>query len=428
MTERRAVLAAFVLCCVVLLVGAAGGPATAFAQDDAARPPDVPGAAAAIVIDARDGTVIFEKDPDEPRSIASTTKLMTALLALERAEPDEVYAAPPYDAFAVESQINLATGERMRVDDLLEALLLESANDAAATLADGIAGSEPAFVEQMNARARELDLEGTSYANPIGLDEEGNQSTARDLAALARRLLRNERFAAIVDSEQATLESGAQQRVVDNRNDLVAAYDFVGGVKTGYTSEAGYVLVGAGSGRLGAEVISVVLGEPSEAARDEETLALLRHGLDQFRRAQPLDADRPVASAAIAHQDGRARLVPSRDALLVVRRDERIRTRVDAPEELEGELAAGTRVGRVSVVRDGRVVRRVPLVTAARVPAASPLAVLADELGTILLVLVAFLLGAGGWILATRARSRRRATERAQRQRSSERARAKVEL
>lgn len=424
MTGRGAVLCALLLC-VTLLLGAA--PPTAAAQD-ATRPPDVSGAAAAIVIDARDGTVLFEKDPDERRSIASTTKLMTALLALEQAEPDDVYAAPPYDALPVESQINLATGERMRVDDLLEALLLESANDAAATLADGVAGSEAAFVEQMNARARELGLDDTGYANPIGLDEQGNQSTARDLSSLARRLLRNETFAEIVDSPQATLESGAAPRVVENRNGLVAAHEFVDGVKTGYTSQAGYVLVGAGSGRLGAEVISVVLGEPSEAARDEDTLELLRHGLAQFRRVQPLDADRPVASAAIAHQDGRARLVPVRDALLVARRDERIRTRIEAPDEVEGELAAGTRVGRVSIVRDGRVVRRVPLVTAARVPAASPFAVLADELGTIALVLLAFALGGGGWVLVTRARNRRRHSERSERRRASERARAKAEL
>jgi D-alanyl-D-alanine carboxypeptidase (penicillin-binding protein 5/6) len=424
-TRRGAVLCALLLCVALLL--AAGAPATAAAQDGP-RPPDVSGADAAIVIDARDGTVLFEKAPDERRSIASTTKLMTALLVLERAEPDDVYAAPPYDALAVESQIGLETGERMRVDDLLEALLLESANDAAATLADGIAGSEAAFVQQMNARARDLGLEDTSYANPIGLDEQGNHSTARDLATLARRLLQNETFAEIVDSPQATLESGATPRVVENRNGLVAANDFVDGVKTGFTSEAGHVLVGAGSGRLGAEVISVVMGEPSEAARDEDTLELLRNGLAQFRRVQPLDADSPIASAAIAHQDGRARLVPVRDALLVARRDERIRTRVEAPDEVEGELAAGTRVGRVSIVRDGRVVRRVPLVTAARVPAASPFEVLADELGTIALVLLAFLLGGGGWLLLTRTRNRRRDSERAKRRRSSERARAKAEL
>jgi len=415
--ERLAGVAALALWALLLLAGA---PATVAAQGSARGAPDIPGAAAAIVIDARDGTVLFEKDPDERRSIASTTKLMTALLALERADPDDVYTAGSYEASAIESKIDLAPGERMRVDDLLEALLLESANDAAVTLAEGIAGSRTAFVGQMNARARELGLHDTSYANPIGLDEQGNHSTARDLAKLARRLLRDETFAAIVDSPRATLESGAAQRVVDNRNDLVGVHDFVDGVKTGHTMQAGYVLVGAGSGRLGAEVISVVLGEPSEAARDEDTLELLRDGLSRFRRVRALEADRAVASAAIAHQDGRARLVPARDALLVARRGERIRTRVEAPAELEGELAAGTRVGRVAILRDGRVVRRVALVTAARIPAASPLAVLADELGTIV-ALVALALGVGGagWVLVSRRRSRRLASATGPRRRAS---------
>lgn len=359
--------------------------------------------------------MILAKDPDERRSIASTTKLMTALLSLEQAEPGDVYAAPAYDALPVESKIDLATGERMRVSDLLEALLLESANDAAATLADGVSGSRAAFVEQMNQRAGQLGLDDTSYANPIGLDAAGNFSTARDLASLARRLLRNDRFAAIVDSESAKLESGNRPRVVDNRNGLVAAYGFVDGVKTGYTSQAGYVLVGAGESRLGGRVISVVLGEPSEAVRDADTLALLRHGLGQYRRLRPVVGDRPVASAAIAHRDGRAGLVPARGATLVVRRGQRVRTRVEAPDELEGELAAGTRVGRISIVRGGRVVRRVPLLTAERVPGAGPLRVLADELGTFLVVFVALLVIAGCILLLGRSRARRRRDSEARR-------------
>ena len=142
---------------------------------------------------------MFEKRANDRRSIASTTKLMTALLALERARPNEVFTAPRYDALPIESQINLRTGERMKVKDLLKALLLESANDAAATLARNISGSQQAFVAAMNARAEELGLEDTSYANPIGLDDPANFSSARDLAGLARLLLSRPRFARIVE-------------------------------------------------------------------------------------------------------------------------------------------------------------------------------------------------------------------------------------
>ena len=365
-------------------------PAAAGAQDASARP-DLPGAQAAILIDARDGGILFQRDPDERRSIASTTKLMTALLTLERAKPGDVYRAPVYNALPVESKIDLRAGERMRVDDLLEALLLESANDAAVTLAEGVSGTRPAFVRDMNARARELGLTGTSYANPIGLDDPGNYSTARDLAALARRLMRNRRFASVVGMPVANLESGARPRAVANRNDLIGQYDFVDGVKTGHTGTAGYVLVGTARSRLGARVISVVLGEPSEAARDAESLALLRYGLAQFRRVQPLEKSKPVASAAVEYFDERASLVPASDALVVTRRGQRVRTSVDAPEELEGGLPAGHPVGRITVLRGDQVVRRVRLVTATAVPGAGPLRVVVGTLGIALVPLLAAL-------------------------------------
>ena len=191
--------------CGAMLGGAATAPAGAQAPPDASR------ASAAIVVDAGDGTVMLERDAGKRRPIASTTKLMTALLALERAEPGDVFTAPAYDALPQESKINLRRGERMAVRDLLEALLLESANDAAVTIAEGVSGSRAAFVEEMNARAEELGLRDTSYANPIGLDDPDNYSTARDLATLAARLLRNRRFARIVDMPQARARVGRAQ-------------------------------------------------------------------------------------------------------------------------------------------------------------------------------------------------------------------------
>jgi serine-type D-Ala-D-Ala carboxypeptidase (penicillin-binding protein 5/6) len=373
------------------IVAAAAAPAGA-----AESPPAVPGARAAIVVDARDGAVMFGKHPDAERSIASTTKLMTALLALEQAKPSDVFTAPAYNAMPAESRINLREGEQMTVHDLLEALLLESANDAAETLAEGISGSREAFVEEMNARAAELGLEHTSYANPVGLDETGNYSSARDLANLARVLLRRPRFARIVDMPEAELESGARPRVVDNRNDLISAYPWVSGVKTGYTANAGNVLVGAADGPGGARVITVVLGEPTESARNSETLALLRWGLTRFQRVRVLAPRRMVAQADIEYRDGIARLVPRRGAVLTIRQGQRVRRRSNAPDELEGPLGAGARVGTVTVLLDGRPVRRVALVTAERVPGAGTLRVLLSWLGIplTLLLLVAILTAA----------------------------------
>ena len=375
----------------------------------AARPAPRPDlrADAAILVDAATGKVLLAKRPDARRAIASTTKLMTALLTLERARPRDVLVAPPYRAMAVESKIGLRPGERMTVRDLLHALLLESANDAAVDLARNIAGSRAAFVDDMNRRAAELGLRGTRFANPIGLDDPDNYSTARDLATLARKLMANRRFARIVNRPRAVLSSGRRRRVVENRNALVTRHSFVKGVKTGHTDRAGYVLVGAGS-RRGAQVISVVLGEPGPPERDADTLALLRYGLAQFRRVRALVQGRPVARVRVKGRGGRraALTVPAGVAVWVLR-GERPATRVRAPAELEGPLPAGRRVGTVEVVYRGRVVRRAPLVTASAVPEASTARKVWSALDAVAIAVALLLAGTVVLLTGLRARANR---------------------
>ena len=387
---------------VLLAALALAGPAAA-----AERPPAVPGADAAIVVDGRDGDVMFAKNANERQSIASTTKLMTALLTLEDARPREVFTASDYVAAPVESQIGLRPGERMRVSDLLVALLLESANDSAATLAEGVSGSVDEFVADMNERAEELGLEDTSYANPIGFDDPLNYSTASDLATLTRELLRRPRFARVVDMPEAELDSGARPRTIDNRNTLVATHPFVTGVKTGHTLGAGYVLIGSAKGPGSARVISVVMGEPSEAARDSDTLKLLRWGIGRFRRVRVLDDRRTMARADIEYYDERAELVPARDAVLTLRVDEDVRRRISAPEEVEGPLEAGTRVGSVTLFVDGERVRRVALVTAADVPEAGTVRVLTSVVGVPLTVVLVLAILLGAVLVALTLRRRR---------------------
>jgi serine-type D-Ala-D-Ala carboxypeptidase (penicillin-binding protein 5/6) len=362
-----------------LLIGA---PTAAAAES----PPNTSGAAA-IVVDARTGDQLYGKDPREERPIASTTKLMTALLTLERAELDDVFKAAPYSASPIESKIGLMPGERMNVEDLLTALVLESANDAAVTLAEGVAGSRDAFVREMNRRAVALGLRDTSYANPVGFDDSENYSSARDLAALARRLLMNREFARIADMPMATLNSGDHKRTIDNRNTLVQEYPFVSGVKTGHTIGAGYVLIGSGAAG-GARVITATLGAPSEAARDADTLALLRWGLEQFHRVRVLRPARVLERIDVNYRDEDAEVGAARPVTLVLRRGERPQTVVDAPDELDGPLAKGERVGWVEVERDGETVRRVPLVTLDDVEGASFARKVVRTLGTLLIVAI----------------------------------------
>lgn len=367
---------------------------------------------AGIVVDAATGEVLWSKAPGKRRAIASTTKLMTALLVLERTEPDDVFRAADYDAAAVESQIGLRSGERMAVADLFEALMLESANDAAVTLAEGVSGSREAFVDEMNARARELGLEDTRYVDPIGLGE-GNRSSAADLVQLTRLLLENERFADVVDEPTAVLETGARRRVVRNRNRLVARHPFVNGVKTGHTRRAGYVLVGSATGR-GKQVVSIVLGEPSEDARDADSLELLSYGIDQYRRIPALRGGRVVERVDVRwFDDAEAALVTPDDVALTVRRGEELRTVVDAPDELEGPLPAGERVGSVAVVHRGEVVRRAPLVTAAEVPGTGTVRRLTAALGVALTLLAILAMVLASMLVALRIRAVRRRRARA---------------
>ena len=378
------------------IVAAAGiavaAPPPAIAAPAPAAPPQI-GAPQAIVVAPATGDVLFARQPHVPRPVASATKLMTALIVLERVSLGDSFIAGPYRPISpAETRLGLQPGERMTVADLVRGLLLGSANDAAQTLARGTAGSTGAFVALMNRRARELGLRNTHFANPIGLDEPGNYSSAADLARLTARLRRTRFFARTVAMTQARLRSGSRPRVVDNRNDLVGSRPFVDGVKTGHTLGAGYVLIGSAT-RGAVTVISVVLGEPSEAARDADTVSLLDYGLRQFRSVRVVRAGQVLGSAAIAHRHGdRVGLLAGRGVTQALRRGERAAVSVRAPRELDGPLPAGARVGTALVRVRGRVVERVPLLTAAPVPAVGPLDRVADLLrkpGTLALIAAA---------------------------------------
>jgi D-alanyl-D-alanine carboxypeptidase (penicillin-binding protein 5/6) len=340
----------------------------------AAAPPATPPvlqAKAAIVVQPDTRAVVYAKNADARRPIASTTKLMTALLVLERLDLSDVVTTVAYHPSPSESVAGLAAGERLTVADLLRALLLPSANDAAQTLAVDVAGSRRAFVAMMNRRARELGLRNTHYDNPIGLDGPGNYSSAADLVKLALVLRRFPFFVQTTNTQRLTLHSGARRRVLVNRNTLLGQAPWVNGVKTGHTNTAGYVLVGSAT-RDGVTVLSAVLDDPSEAARDADSLALLRYGLDRFRRLTPVRARRTFATAAIEDQGGHVSLVAARSVSYVARRDREVSTRVvGAPGQVTGPVAAGTREGTVEVLEGRTVVARIPLVTAAAVPEAT---------------------------------------------------------
>lgn len=355
---------------VLLALGALALLLIALAPVATAKGPEGIEARAWTVVDARSGDVIASQAATERLPIASTTKLMTAYVAMRELSPGEVVRAAPYEPIYGESLMGLQEGERVSVRDLLSGLMLVSGNDAAHTLAVATAGSEDRFVGQMNRYAAALGLADTHYANSIGLDEPGNYSTAADLATLTRRLLRDPAFAKIVDSQEVLLGSLRPPRRIENSNDLLWTAPWVTGVKTGHTFDAGYVLVASGE-RRGVSLVSVTLGEPTEEARFADNFDLLEYGFSQYRRRVPIRARQSLAEPEIRFSGGQLPLRAERSLQAGVRRDQRLDLRISAPGEVEGPIRRGAKLGRATVFVDGRRVGSVPLRAARAVPEAS---------------------------------------------------------
>jgi D-alanyl-D-alanine carboxypeptidase (penicillin-binding protein 5/6) len=409
--------------CIAAIAAAALSAATATTAtaSAAAQGPDLD-APAAILVQPDTEDVVVARRERERRPIASTTKLMTALVTLENADLDDVVTAVRYHASPVESLMGLRAGERVTIRDLLEGLLLASGNDAAATLARRVGGSQRRFVRMMNERARELGLTDTHYANPVGLDDPRNYSSAEDLAKLALILLRDKFFARTVNRRSATVVSGDRRRTIVNRNVLVREVPWMNGVKTGHTSQAGYVLVGASS-RRGVRFVSAVLGAPSEAARDADTLDLMRFGQRRYRRVVALRRGAVLASPALDFRaDEHVDVVAARTVRAVVRRGEEPKVRVTGvPEELAGPLRRGQRVGTAIVTYRGRQLARVPLVTSEPVAAAGVADKVSSAMPPIwLLALVVAVLACSLHLVLRHRRRVRRRRARARRRRETE--------
>jgi D-alanyl-D-alanine carboxypeptidase (penicillin-binding protein 5/6) len=256
------------------------------------------------VVDARTGDVLTSRAGNRELPIASTTKLMTAYVAMKEMPLDRIVRAQPYDAEYGESLMGLRTGERINVRDLIYGLILRSGNDAAHTLAIAAAGSETRFVAEMNRYAAALGLSHTHYANPVGLDEKGNYSSALDLMTLTRRLLAMSAFARIADSRGAVLRSVHPRRRIATINELLLMAPWVTGVKTGHTFGALYVLVGSGQ-RDGTSLISAVVGTWTDEERFDDSLALLEWGFSQYRRRLPIRRGQELAEPEIRYSGGR---------------------------------------------------------------------------------------------------------------------------
>jgi D-alanyl-D-alanine carboxypeptidase (penicillin-binding protein 5/6) len=341
--------------------------AFSFPTSALAAPPPVQ-ARAYIVENGATGEILAAQDARERVPIASITKLMTVLVALERSRLDELVTVPSEVTTVGESTIYLRAGERISVEDLVEGALIPSANDAADTLAyHAGGGSQERFVVMMNARARRLGLSDTHFTRPDGLDAPGHYSSARDVTKLARVLMRRPAVRRIVGETSATITGG---RTVATRNNLLYSYPGLIGVKTGHTSLAGWSEVAAAR-RHGVTIYATVLGSPSEGQRDSDLAALLTWGLSQYRSATLVSAGSVYAQAATGFGKASVGLASARSLVRAVRVGRPLVEQVVVPQALELPVVRGRRVGEVRIYSGTRLVGARPLVAQRSVSAPS---------------------------------------------------------
>ncbi len=259
--------------------------------------PPVIHAKSAIVIDLTTGQILYSHDANARRPMASITKIMTAILALETLPLDREVTVSARAAKVGEQSLGLKAGDHLTVEQLLYGALVHSGNDAAFALAEAAGGSMEAFVGEMNEKARELGLSNTHYINPDGLDARGHYSSARDLAMLARYAMQNAEFRKIVGTVNYSITLPGQSNPIAfrNVNKLLGTVAWVTGIKTGSTDDAGFCLVASGTSQ-GKSVISVVLGESSWTPTWADSKNLLEYGFKQEELAVT-PAPVPVAPA-----------------------------------------------------------------------------------------------------------------------------------
>ena len=333
--------------------------ALALAAPASAADPQVD-ARAWLVQNGTTGEVLLEHAADRRVPIASITKLMTVLVALEHAQPDDVVVADGRAAAVGESTIHLRPGERITVRDLVEACLIQSANDAAHALAYAIGkGDEQAFVALMNEKAQALGLADTHFVRPDGLDVAGHVSSARDVTKLARVAMQRPLIREIVGRRSAE----AAGRTLFTWNDLLGRFPGLLGVKTGHTTAAGWSQVAAARGP-GLTVYATILGSPTREERNSDLAELLAWGLAQYRVVEAISADRTYARAGLPYGKAPVRLVAEKPLLRVVRIRRPPVERVVAPSSLELPVRKGQRVGEVRVYAAGELLGARPLVAA----------------------------------------------------------------
>lgn len=346
-----------ILLCCTLAQGANAAPIDGRSGDGA---PAVT-AAHAILIEQETGRVLYERAADVRAPMASTTKVMTALVALESCGVDGVVTVPDDAPDTEGSKAYLSRGERLTLGDLLYALMLVSGNDAAVTIASHVAGSTEAFAELMTQRARALGCVNTNFVNPHGLPNENHYTTARELVRIAAEAMENDAFRTVVGTTYHETESGDRARTFKNKNKVLWQYEGGCGVKTGFTKAAGRCLVFAAE-RSGMTLIGCALNAPDMW---NDAFALLDYGFARVENTRLLDAQRPLACVPVADGVKKTLAVyPNCDILYPLLTDgsDGIDWRMRVSPQLTAPVRAGETAGELTLLVNGEPVRTVPLI------------------------------------------------------------------
>ena len=336
----------------------AAGAVAALAATAAATPPVA--AQAYYVQSGVDGTILAQRAGAEPRAIASITKLMTVIVALQHLKLDDVVTVPRLATRVGEASVPLRTGETITVRELVEAALIPSANDAATTLAYAAGGgSVPRFVGWMNAEAARLGLHETHFVTPHGLDRPGHVSSARDVVELLRVALANPTIKRLASTEHAKIDG----HDLGTTDDLLSSFPALVAGKTGHTDDAGWAEV-AEARRGDVSVFAAVLGDPTREQRNDDLQALLTWALGRYRRGLAVDSARVYAVAKTAYGRPAIRLLAQRSVLREQLSGRPFVEEVIAPDEVALPVVRGQRLGEVLVFERGRIVASSPLVAA----------------------------------------------------------------
>lgn len=325
-------------------------------------------ARSAVLLDGDSGQVLYEKNADQKSLIASTTKIMTALVTLEHGNVQDVVVVPAAAAGIEGSSMYLKAGEQLTVEQLLYGMMLQSGNDAAAALALHIGGSIEGFAEMMNEKARDLGLRNAHFANPNGLDNEGNYASARDLGRLAAAAMRNDAFRQIV----STKSYRCGERYLTNHNKLLWQYQGAVGVKTGFTKKAGRILVGSAE-RDGRRLISVTINAPNDW-RDHK--AMLDYGFSLYRPQTMVYENQALGTVpVISGEKSEVMVLAGGEVSSMALPGEEAQVLLYPVDFVYGPVEKGQVLGTAAVLLGERTIGEIPLIAAeavAEVPYEEP--------------------------------------------------------